>query len=90
MAVVSEAEDGTVTIRANGRLLPARLYPKDHAQLDPGAVVEHKHLDGVFAWIGAQQQQRDAGRLTNRKLSLREKHRIRTGSAPRIPAASSG
>ena len=89
-ATVSEAEDGTVTIRATSRLLPARLYPKDHAQLDPGAVVEHKHLDGVFAWIAAQQQQRDAGRLTNRKLSLREKHRIRTGSAPRIPAASSG
>jgi hypothetical protein len=89
-ATVSEAEDGTVTIRANGRLLPARLYPKDHAQLDPGAVVEHKHLDGVFAWIATQQQQRDAVRLTNRKLSLREKHRIRTGSAPRIPAASSG
>src|SRR4029077_4064865 len=89
MAIVSEAEDGTVTIRANGRLLPARLYPKDHAQLDPGAVVEHKHLDGVFAWIAAQQEPRDAVRLTNRKISLREKHRIRTGSAPRIPAASS-
>ena len=88
-ATVSEAEDGTVTIRANGRVLPARLYPKEHAQLDPGVVVEHKHLDGVFDWIAAQQQQRDAVRLTNRKLSLREKHRIRTGSAPRIPAASS-
>src|SRR5262249_57679690 len=56
MALVSEAEDGTVTIRANGRVLPARLYPKDHARLDPGVVVEHKHLDGVFAWIAAQQQ----------------------------------
>ena len=89
-AVVSEAEDGTVTIRANGRVLPARLHPKDHAHLDPGVVVEHRHLDGVFAWIAAQQQQRDAVRLTNRKLSLREKHRIRTGSAPRIPAASPG
>src|SRR5262245_51272854 len=60
VAIVSEAEDGTVTIRANGHVLPARLYPKDHAQLDPGAVVEHQHLDGVFDWIAAQQQQRDA------------------------------
>ena len=26
----------------------APLYPKDHAHLDPGRVVEHKHLEGVF------------------------------------------
>jgi len=89
-ATVSEAEDGTVTIRVNGRVLPARLYPKDHAQLDPGAVVEHKHLDGVFAWIAAQQQQRDAIRLANPKISRREKQRIRAGSGARIPAASLG
>ena len=31
-AVVSEAADGTGTIRANGTVLPARLFPKDHAQ----------------------------------------------------------
>ena len=54
LATVSEAEDGTVTIRANGQLLPARLFPKDHAQLAPGAVFEHKHLDGVFDSIAAQ------------------------------------
>ena len=88
MAIVSEAEDGTVTIRANGRVLPARLYPKDHAQLDPGVVVEHKHLDGVFAWIAAQQQERDAVRLASRKISRREKQRISAGSALRIPAVS--
>src|SRR5205809_884351 len=37
--VVSEAEDGTVTMRINGRVLAARLYPKGHAQLDPGAAL---------------------------------------------------
>jgi len=84
-ALVSEAEDGSVTIRANDRVLAARLYPKAHARIDPGAVVEHKHLAGVFA---AQQQERDATRLANRKISLREKQRIRAGSAPRIPASS--
>jgi hypothetical protein len=87
-SIVSEAEDGTVTIRANGRVRPARLYPKEHAQLDPGAVVEHKHLEGVFAWIAAQQQERDVSRLANPKISQREKQRIRVGAAPRIPAAS--
>jgi len=89
-ALVSEAEDGAVTIRANDRVLTARLYPKAHARIDPGAVVEHKHLAGVFEWIAAQQQERDAARLANRKISLREKHRIRAGSAPRIPAVSPG
>ena len=89
-ALVSEAEDGAVTIRANDRVLPARLYPKAHARIDPGAVVEHKHLAGVFEWIAAQQHERDAARLANRQISLREKHRIRTGAAPRIPASSPG
>ena len=83
--VVSEAEDGTVTMRINGRVLAARLYPKDHAQLDPGVVVVHKHLDGVFAFIAAQQQQRDAARLASPKLTRREKDRLHAGSAPAGP-----
>ena len=89
-ALVSEAEDGSVTIRANDRVLAARLYPKAHARIDPGVVVEHKRLDAVFEWIAAQQHERDAARLANPKLSLREKQRIRAGSAPRIPASSPG
>ena len=87
-AIVSEAEDGAVTVRANGQVLAARLYPKDHAQLDPGVVVDHKHLDGVFAWIAAQQRERDALRLASPKISRREKQRIGTGSPLRIPAVS--
>jgi hypothetical protein len=89
-AVVSEAADGTVTIRANGHRLAARLYPKDHAQLDPGVVVDHKHLDGVFEWIAAQQQERDHARFASPKITRREKQRISAGSALRTPAASSG
>jgi transposase len=89
-AVVSEAADGTVTIRVNGSVVPARLYPKDHAQLDPGVVVEHKHLDGVFAWIAAQQQARDAARLASPKITRREKQRLRAGAALRIPTPVPG
>jgi hypothetical protein len=85
-ALVSEAADGTVTIRANGHVVPARLFPKDHAQLDPGVVVEHKHLDGVFEWIAAQQQARDAARLANPKITGREKRRLRAGRPVRTPA----
>jgi hypothetical protein len=85
-AVVSEAADGTVTIRANGTIIPARLFPKDHARLDPGVVAEHKHLDGAFAWIAAQQQQRDAARLASPTLTSREKRRVRAGVPVRTPA----
>ena len=86
VALVSEAEDGTVTMRANGEVVPARLYPKDQAQLDPGVVVEHKHLDGVFDWIAAQQRERDALRLDSRKITRREKQRIKAGAGLRAPA----
>lgn len=85
-AVVSEAADGTVTIHVNGTLLPARLFPKDHAQLHPGAVVAVTYLDGAFAWIAAHQQQRDAARLTNPNLTKRETRRVRAGVPVRTPA----
>jgi hypothetical protein len=81
-ALVCEAADGTVTLHAQGRLLAARLHHKDHAQLVPGIVAEHKHLDGVFAWIAAQQRERDAARLANPKLTRREKKRIRAALPP--------
>ena len=81
-ALVSEAADGTVTIRGQGRRLSSRLHQKDHAHLAPGRVAEHKHLDGVFEWIAAQQRERDAARLANPKITLREKKRIREAATP--------
>jgi hypothetical protein len=84
-ALLSEAEDGTLTIRANGRVLASQLYPKDHARVAPGEVVDHKRLDGVFAWIVTQQRERDAARLANPKITLRDKKRIRA-AAPLPPA----
>jgi hypothetical protein len=75
-ALLSEAEDGTLTIQADGRVLRSRRYPKDQARLAPGSVVDHKRLDGVFAWIAAQQRERDAARLANPKITLRDKKRI--------------
>jgi hypothetical protein len=79
-ALLSEAEDGTLTIRADGRVLRSRRYPKDQARLAPGSVVDHKRLDGVFAWIAAQQRERDAARLANPKITLRDKKRIRAAA----------
>jgi homeodomain-containing protein len=81
VALVSEDVDGTVTIRgANDCILPYRLFHTNQAQLVPGVVVEHKHLDSVFEWIAAQQRERDAARLANPKLTLRAKQRIRAAT----------
>src|SRR5438067_1853305 len=81
VALVSEDADGRVTIRGgNDRLLPYRLFHTNQAQLVPGVVVEHKHLDAVFDWIAAQQRERDAARLANPKLTLRAKQRIRAAT----------
>ena len=69
----------TVTIRGNGRVLPHRLQHRVEAQLVPGVVVEHKHLDGVFAWIAAQQCDRDAACLANPKITLRAQENQQLG-----------
>lgn len=76
-ALVREAADGSLTLWAQGRRLVSQRHRKDHAQLDPGIVVDHKHLDGVFDMIAAQQRERDAARLANPKITRRNKQRIR-------------
>ncbi|MGH7646266.1 MAG: ISNCY family transposase, partial [Gemmatimonadales bacterium] len=80
--LLSEDAANTVTLRAQGRLLAARLFPKDHARVAPGTIVEHKHLDGVFQWIAAQQAERDAARLASPKLTRREKKHLRPTTPP--------
>src|SRR5262245_20961606 len=67
---------------------PARgpTLPEGSRAARPGAVVEYPHLDGVFTWIAARQCERDAARLTNPKLSGREKQRLRAGTPLRAPA----
>ncbi len=84
---VREAEDGTVTLHAQGRPLAARLFPKDHAQIAPGAIVAYPHLAGALTWIAAQQRERDQARLANPQLSGREKQRLRAGRPLRVPAS---
>jgi len=76
-AVVREDAGGTVTITCIGTVLPYRLHRRDTARVAPGAVVPHKRLGAVFAQIAAQQRERDAEHLASRKVSLREKKRIR-------------
>jgi Helix-turn-helix domain len=80
-ALVSEDATSQVIIRVQGRVLASRRFEKDQADLAPGTIVEHKHLDGVFEWIAAQQRDRDAARLAGTTLTRREK-RLLTGRAP--------
>jgi hypothetical protein len=83
------SDKGFPALHARGQRLAARLFPKDHAQLAPGVVVEYPHLDGVFTWIAAQQRERDAARLTNPKLTGREKRRLQAGTPLRVPSSHS-
>jgi hypothetical protein len=80
-ALIGEDAESRVTIRVNGRVLAARRFAKDHAELVPGTIVEHKHLDGAFAWIAAQQQAREAQQLASRKVTLREEQLLRPDPA---------
>lgn len=63
-------------IRCNGQTLPFTVFDKN-PQVTQGAVVESKRLDAVLAFIQAGQAQRDLERLASKKLTWRQKERIR-------------
>jgi len=74
---VHENEHGEITIRHQDHELLYRAYPKDTGQITQGDIVENKHLGAVLDQIADKQRQRDAERLASRKVTLREKQRIR-------------
>jgi transposase len=74
--VVHESENGEVQITYRGRVLPYTIFEK-MPHIAPGAVVENKHLGATLAVIQAAQDERDEQRLASKKLTLREKDRIR-------------
>ena len=76
MLRVHEWEDGRVELRCEGRLLPYSIFDKNPI-VTQGAIVENKRLGAVLAAIQASQTLRDQARLTSRKLTLREKDRLR-------------
>lgn len=73
---VHEWEDGRVELHCEGRVLPYSIFDKNPI-VSQGAIVENKRLGAVLAAIQVQQVQRDHARLASRKLSLREKERLR-------------
>jgi len=77
---VHEWEDGRVEIHCEGRVLAHTVFDKNPI-VSQGAMVENKRLGAVLAAIQGQQAQRDHARLVPKKLSLREKERLRQARA---------
>jgi len=88
---VHEWEDGRVEIHAEGRSLPYSIFDQN-PHVTQGAVVENKRLGAALAIIQAAQSERDRIRLDSKKLTIRQKDRIRTArdaSQPSEPVATS-
>jgi transposase len=91
---VYEWEDGRVELRFGGRLLPYTLFDKNPI-VGQGDVVENKRLGAALSAIKESQRKRDTDRLASRKLTLREKDRLRAArdaaaSLPGTPALGDG
>jgi hypothetical protein len=73
---VHEWDDGRVEIHAEGRPLPYSIFDQN-PHVTQGAIVENKRLGAVLAVIQTAQTERDRVRLTSKKLTIRQKDRIR-------------
>ena len=85
---VWEYPDGRIEIRADGKALDCRRYDK-LAEVDQGAVIEHKRLAHALQVAQALQAQRDDRRIsgspsrTNRGVAPRAKDRLPGTKKPR-------
>jgi len=87
---VREWADGRVEIQWAGRTLPFSVFDQN-PHVAAGAIVENKRLGAMLAVIQAAQDGRDQVRLASKKLTIRQKDRIRAaGEASRTPIPSSG
>jgi hypothetical protein len=85
---IHEREDGQIEIRHAGRQLPHRVFFDKNPHVTEAAVVSNKRLAGVLSKIRSDQQERDHQRLTSRRLTIRQKNRIR-GAMKHASASSS-
>jgi hypothetical protein len=74
---IYEPEQGPIEIRCQGTLLPSRIFHDKNPHVRQGAIVENKRLATVLSKIRDDQRERDSRRLASRRLSLRDKERIR-------------
>lgn len=73
---VREDPDGTVHIEYRGVELQATAFAKD-ARVNPGAIVENRLLSHTLRIIESAQQERDENRLANKRMTLRDKDKLR-------------
>jgi len=88
---VYEWEDGRIEIHAEGQSLPYSIFDQN-PNVTQGAVVENKRLGAALAIIQAAQSERDRIRLDSKKLTIRQKDRIRAArdaSQPSEPVETS-
>ena len=78
--LIHEAADGQVEIHCAGHCLPYSVLDKQPL-VAAGEVVENKRLGAVLSLIQAGQEERDARRLASKKLTLRQKERLREARA---------
>jgi hypothetical protein len=74
---IYETDDGEVSIRHDGRELPARAFNKDGYARKQGAVVENKHLEAVLQYARRVQQERDEEQLRSRRLTKRDQRLLK-------------
>jgi hypothetical protein len=74
---VHEYEDGRIELRHAGQLLPCSVFFDKDPHVSQGAIVANKRLSAVLIQIQADQRERDRQRLASKKLTLRQKARIR-------------
>ena len=77
---VYEQADGTVTLRCGDIPLKYKVFDKT-PHVDQGEIVANKLLGSALAHIQELQKQRDKDLLTSRKLTNREKRRLREKTA---------
>jgi hypothetical protein len=73
---VREDADGTIRIEYIGVELSARAFAKD-AHVNPGTIVENKHLDHTLSIIQTAQRERDEKQLVGKRMTLHEKDKLR-------------
>jgi len=81
---VHEWADGRAEMRAGEKSLPCSLF-EGNPRISQAAIVENKRLGAVLAVIQKAQIERDRQRLGSKKLTVREKERIRAGWAEAAP-----
>ena len=87
---VREWEGDRIEIQCAGRALPYSIFDQN-ARVAAGAIVENKRLGAVLTVIQAAQEGRDQVQLASKKLTLRQKDRIRAaGEGCRAPTLPSG